>query len=167
MSLSYWGGGGCGCFSGGQVDWHWGMPDVAWLTTGVSTLGGHLSHSRTLPQCTNRKWEEVSLSSWAKRANSPELGVLSKFLLFSGTQSPRCEMERLPHSPPPSPSGSSSDQVGEEMGKHCTNWTPSLHNCVCVFSRVRFFAIPTDWPTRLLCPWDFPSKNTVVGCHSL
>ena len=22
-------------------------------------------------------------------------------------------------------------------------------------------------PTRLLCPWDFPAKNTKVGCHSL
>ena len=23
------------------------------------------------------------------------------------------------------------------------------------------------WPARLLCPWDFPGKNTGVGCHSL
>ena len=23
------------------------------------------------------------------------------------------------------------------------------------------------WPTRLLCPWDFPGKNTGVGYHSL
>ena len=23
------------------------------------------------------------------------------------------------------------------------------------------------WPTRLLCPWDFPGKNTGVGCHFL
>ena len=22
-------------------------------------------------------------------------------------------------------------------------------------------------PTRLLCPWDFPGKNTGVGCHYL
>ena len=22
-------------------------------------------------------------------------------------------------------------------------------------------------PTRLLCPWDFPGKNTRVGCHFL
>ena len=21
------------------------------------------------------------------------------------------------------------------------------------------------WPVRLLCPWDFPDKNTGVGCH--
>ena len=24
-----------------------------------------------------------------------------------------------------------------------------------------------DWPTRLLCLWDFPGKNTGVGCHFL
>ena len=23
------------------------------------------------------------------------------------------------------------------------------------------------WPVRLLCPWDFPGKNTGVGCHFL
>ena len=23
------------------------------------------------------------------------------------------------------------------------------------------------WPTRLPCPWDFPGKNTGVGCHFL
>ena len=23
------------------------------------------------------------------------------------------------------------------------------------------------WPTRLLCPWDFPGKNTGVDCHFL
>ena len=23
------------------------------------------------------------------------------------------------------------------------------------------------YPTRLLCPWDFPDKNTIVGCHFL
>ena len=27
---------------------------------------------------------------------------------------------------------------------------------------------PHAWkPTRLLCPWDFPGKNTGVGCHFL
>ena len=23
------------------------------------------------------------------------------------------------------------------------------------------------WPPQLLCPWDFPGKNTGVGCHFL
>ena len=26
---------------------------------------------------------------------------------------------------------------------------------------------PVDWPTRLLCPWISPGKNTGVGCHAL
>ena len=23
------------------------------------------------------------------------------------------------------------------------------------------------YPARLLCPWDFPGKDTAVGCHAL
>ena len=35
-------------------------------------------------------------------------------------------------------------------------------------SRVQLFATPlTEKPTMLLCPWDFPGKNTGVGCHFL
>ena len=36
------------------------------------------------------------------------------------------------------------------------------------FSHVRL-CNPTDGsqPTRLLCPWDSPGKNTGVGCHFL
>ena len=33
------------------------------------------------------------------------------------------------------------------------------------FSRVRLFVTYGLWPTRLLCPWDSPGKNTGVGCH--
>ena len=37
------------------------------------------------------------------------------------------------------------------------------------FSPVWHFVAPctTPYPARLLCPWDFPSKNTGVGCHFL
>ena len=35
-------------------------------------------------------------------------------------------------------------------------------------SRVRLFVTPwTVWPTRLLCPWDSPGKNTGVDSHVL
>ena len=37
---------------------------------------------------------------------------------------------------------------------------------VKLLSRVQLFATPWS-PTRLLCPWDFPGKNTGVGCHFL
>ena len=32
-------------------------------------------------------------------------------------------------------------------------------------SYVRLFVIPWTQPIRLFCPWDFPDKNTGVGCH--
>ena len=35
------------------------------------------------------------------------------------------------------------------------------------FSRVRLCVTPRRKPTRLLCPWDSPGKNTGVGCHFL
>ena len=39
--------------------------------------------------------------------------------------------------------------------------------CVLTHSVVRLFATPWTIAARLLCPWDFPSKNTRVGCHFL
>ena len=44
-----------------------------------------------------------------------------------------------------------------------------MHVC-CVlspFSRVQLFVTPWTVATRLLCPWDFPGKNTGVDCHFL
>ena len=39
--------------------------------------------------------------------------------------------------------------------------------CLC-FSHVWFFCDPDGlYPTRLLCPWDSPGRNTGVGCHFL
>ena len=47
----------------------------------------------------------------------------------------------------------------------------SERTCVCVCARVVSCAnsLPSHrlWPTRLLCQWDFPGKNTGVGCHAL
>ena len=42
-----------------------------------------------------------------------------------------------------------------------------LAMCVCVLSRVQLFVTPWTVPTRLLCPWNFPSKNTEVHCRFL
>ena len=44
--------------------------------------------------------------------------------------------------------------------------------CVCVCVCVCWVVSDSLWPhelqpTRLLCPWDFPGKNTGVGCHFL
>ena len=35
------------------------------------------------------------------------------------------------------------------------------------FSHVQPLWTHGQWPTRLLCPWDFPGKNTGVGCRAL
>ena len=49
------------------------------------------------------------------------------------------------------------------------HYKSTMHVC-CVlspFSRVQLFATPWTVTTRLLCPWDFPGKNTGVDCHFL
>ena len=38
---------------------------------------------------------------------------------------------------------------------------------VLVSQSCRLFAIPWAVPTRLLCSWDSPGKNTGMGCHFL
>ena len=38
--------------------------------------------------------------------------------------------------------------------------------CAESLSRVGLFATPQTVAPRLLCPWDFPGKNTGVGSHS-
>ena len=42
-----------------------------------------------------------------------------------------------------------------------------MHACMLsLFSRVQLFVRLWMQPTRLLCPWDSPGKNTGVGCHA-
>ena len=43
-----------------------------------------------------------------------------------------------------------------------------LSESACVCSVVSDFLQPPGLQsTRLLCPWDYPGKNTGVGCHFL
>ena len=39
--------------------------------------------------------------------------------------------------------------------------------CARVLNHVWLFATWWPQPTRLLCPWGYPGKNTGVGCHFL
>ena len=51
-----------------------------------------------------------------------------------------------------------------------TSFTFPLHCSLTtyVYSTVpHFMRAHGLWPNRLLCPWDFPGKNTTVGCHFL
>ena len=36
---------------------------------------------------------------------------------------------------------------------------------MCVLSCVQLFGTPWNVTCRLLCPWNFPGKNTRAGCH--
>ena len=41
--------------------------------------------------------------------------------------------------------------------------------CVCaqLLSHVQIFLTPCTAACQAFCPWDFPGKNTAVGCHAL
>ena len=50
-------------------------------------------------------------------------------------------------------------------------WDVCVCVCVCVYAHTQEW-FDSLWPrglqpTRLLCPWNFPGKNTGVGCHFL
>ena len=47
------------------------------------------------------------------------------------------------------------------LQKICIKWKVKL------LSRVQLLRPHGLQPTRLLCPWDFPGKDTGVGCHFL
>ena len=53
-------------------------------------------------------------------------------------------------------------------GHLLSTWASRLvfHAHVCVCS-VALVVCDSLWPTRLLCTWDSPDKNTGVGCHAL
>ena len=52
---------------------------------------------------------------------------------------------------------------------HFNGWGrwETLACCEHMLSRVQLFATPGTVAARLLCPWNFLSKNTRVGCHFL
>ena len=59
------------------------------------------------------------------------------------------------------------------MKQNCTpenGYNGQFYVCPCVpnhFSHVQLFATHGPWPSRFLCPWDFPGKNTGVGWDAL
>ena len=55
----------------------------------------------------------------------------------------------------------------DEMKKTLVPWKKSYDKPVKLLSRIRLFATTWTVPARLLHPWDFPGKNTGVGCHFL
>ena len=60
--------------------------------------------------------------------------------------------------------------VSRSLIKHYSGFfCEGVFVCVCVSCSVVSNSLQPHglWPTRLLCPWDFPGKNTGVGCHFL
>ena len=64
--------------------------------------------------------------------------------------------------------------MDETWGRKSQNMKLSLRStacpvCVkeCVSPSVMSNSLRPHGPTRLLCQWDFPGKNTGVGCHFL
>ena len=53
------------------------------------------------------------------------------------------------------------------MDKVFTPMECSFQGVCSSLSRVQLSATHGLLPTRLLCPWDYPGKNTEVGYHSL
>ena len=70
-----------------------------------------------------------------------------------------------------------SEPTNKEIEPNCHTNKPkdisenSAKKILCMHAQsitcVRLFAAPWAKPTRLLCPWDFPDKNTEVGYHFL
>ena len=55
-----------------------------------------------------------------------------------------------------------------ELGSFLMKAMHSFWFCVCLCSVVSYPLWPCGLqPTRILCPWNFPCKNTRVGCHFL
>ena len=48
-------------------------------------------------------------------------------------------------------------------------WTYTIIDLsIYVLSHIQLFVTPwTVYPIRCLCPWNFPGKNTRMGCHFL
>ena len=50
---------------------------------------------------------------------------------------------------------------------HYVKRTKALVICAKSLSRVQLFVTLWIVAHQLLCPWDFPGKNTAVGCRTL
>ena len=58
----------------------------------------------------------------------------------------------------------SMDKVAKLLGRN-----RQADGCCCLVTQscLTLLWCHGQWPTRLLCPWDFPDKNTGVCCHFL
>ena len=94
----------------------------------------------------------------------PEAGIYPTALArqhpmtFAGVES---QTPPLPVAPPVLGKGSTM-QI-----QHLTPVVSKACCCCCLVSCVRHFVTPRIVACQVLCPWNFPGKNTGVGSHSL
>ena len=76
------------------------------------------------------------------------------------------ELSVLPPEPLERGEGLVVGSITNDLINHASLMEPLL-NC-CLVTSVVFNSVQPHrlLPTRLLCPWDSPGKNTVVGCHA-
>ena len=92
---------------------------------------------------------------------------------YSVAELRRLQTPLLPPPPLPTFLFSSSSHLPPFLCTPCPPLLPEDHGdyaccCCCVASVVYNSVRPhRQQPTRLLCPWDSPGKNTGVGCHFL
>ena len=95
---------------------------------------------------------------------APPPAVRQRLKSQSQVRSPR---PRLPLTgPAPSLCSNRKPSLAKPRGNHTLQVAKlSPASEVKSFSRVRLFATPWTYPTRLLCPWNFPGKSTGVDCQ--
>ena len=84
---------------------------------------------------------------------------------------------KIPHALRPKSQNIEQKQYCNKFNKDFKNGPHQKHKkiirsccccCCCIASVVSNSAQPHSWlPTRLPCPWDYPGKDTGVGCHFL
>ena len=102
--------------------------------------GGHQHFT-----CSLRRWASMGMIFRMGRSTTSTLGLLLIRHPFSMSQSAPSR-----YSP-------------ETKHPRGTRKTARLRHCCLVPQS----CLPLLQPLRLLCPWDFPGKNTGVGCHFL
>ena len=110
------------------------------------------------------KSQERSLCEWAKKKKLGDallLLLLSRFSRVWLCVTPEMAAHEAPHCPWDSPGKNTSGLPFPSPMHESEKWKWS-RSVVSDSSRPHGLQ-----PTRFLCPWDFPSKSTGVGCHRL
>ena len=134
-----------------------------WGTQQASEPGGGAASTGISPRKSTLDKEQVKPGG-SHGPQRPEAGIYPTALArqhpmtFAGVES---QTPPLPVAPPVLGKGSTM-QI-----QHLTPVVSKARCCRCLVSCVRHFVTPRIVACQVLCPWNFPGKNTGVGSHSL